>query len=164
MWAVLIMQKYNWTWMGMWSNMAKCCFRYHPAFTHCSVLTFHKKMENCARLDFLPPLTIWTVFWPYLRIRMLVLCSELGYNTSLSLGPKSLTKALLTMLWPFWTFSSWSYKSFGLFPFPMEMAKVLFKYFPFVRHTFQHVSLLPPQLIWIEVNDVNEFIHLQDSA
>lgn len=91
------------------------------------------------------------MFWPYSSIRMLVLRGEwLGYNTSLSLRPKSLTKAILTTLWPFWTFSSWSCKSVGLFPFPMEMAKVLFKHFPFFHHTSKHVSLLPPQLIWIE--------------
>jgi len=37
----------------------------------------------------------------------------------------------------------------------LEVAEVLFKYFPFFCHTFKHVSLLPPQLILIEVSEVN---------
>lgn len=58
MWAVLIIQKYNWPEMGMGSSTAKHHWRYHKAFAHCSVLTFSKKMENSARLDFLPHLII----------------------------------------------------------------------------------------------------------
>lgn len=76
-----------------------------------------------------------TVFWPCLSVRMLVPSSTwFQYNTSLLLGPRSLIKALLTTLWPLLAFSSWPYKSVGLFPFPMEMALVLFKYFPFCQH------------------------------
>lgn len=73
----------------------------------------------------------------------------LQYNTSLSLGPRSFVKALLATLWPLLAFCSWPYKSAGLFPFPMEMAVVLFKYFPFCQYS-------PSWLILIEVS---EWIH-----
>lgn len=77
-----------------------------------------------------------TVFWPCLSVRMLLpCCTWLQYNTSLSLGRRSFIKALLTTLWPLLAFSSWPHKSVCLFPFPMEMAVVLFKYFPFCQYS-----------------------------
>lgn len=77
-----------------------------------------------------------TVFWPCLSVRTFVPSNTwLQSNTSLSLGPRSFIKALLTTLWPLLAFSSWPYKSVGLFSFPMEMVVVLFKYFPFCQYS-----------------------------
>lgn len=79
-----------------------------------------------------------TVFWPCLSVRILqaFACSTwLQYNTSLSLGPRSFIRALLNTLWLLLAFSSWPHKSVCLFPFPMEMAVVLFKYFSFCQYS-----------------------------